>query len=102
MADYVVHRRITLKPHHVPTGRTRHTQGAWTSEGLVRGAQLPVPYKLMIAQIPPDEGYYLLYLDQQGNEITDTYHNSLEEAVAQAKWEFDVQADEWQKVENGS
>ncbi len=97
MSDYLVHRRIKLKPHHVPTGKTRHTQGAWSDdEGLVRGAELPAPHELMIAQLPPDRGYYLLYLDENGNEITDTYHDSLEKALAQAKWEFDIDPDEWQ------
>jgi hypothetical protein len=97
MSDYFVHRRIVLKPHHVPTGRTRHTEATWSDEkGLVRGAALPTPHELMIAQLPPDEGYYLLYLDERGGEITDTYHESLENALAQAKWEFNIEFDEWQ------
>jgi hypothetical protein len=35
-------------------------------------------------------------LDSSGNEITDTYHDSLEDALAQANWEFDIEFDEWQ------
>lgn len=97
MSEYLIHRRILLKPHHEPTGRTRHTQGEWSAEGLVRGAELPTPRELVIAQLLPDEGYYLLYLDGEGNEITDTYHESLEQALAQAKWEFGVEIDEWQE-----
>lgn len=96
MSEYLIHRRVELKPHHVPTGKTRHTQGVWAPEGLVRGPELPAPHELVIAQLPPDEGYYLLYLDDKGNEITDTYHDSLEQALAQAKWEFEVKVDEWQ------
>jgi hypothetical protein len=97
MSDYLVHRRITLKSHHVPTGRTRHTVGTWSDEeGLVRGAELSTPHELMITQLPPDQGYYLLYLDERGNEINDTYHESLEKALDQAKWEFNVEFDEWQ------
>lgn len=49
----------------------------------------------MIAQLLPDPGYYLLYLDESGEEITDTYHDSLEKALDQAKWEFNVEPDEW-------
>ena len=49
----------------------------------------------MIAQLSPDRGYYLLYLDEAGEEITDTYHDSLEQALDQAKWEFNVEPDEW-------
>ena len=97
MKDYLVHRRIVLKPHHVPTGKTRHTQGTWSDDkGLIRGAELPAPYELMIGQIKPDPGYYLLYLDASGNEITDTYHETLERAMEQAKWEFNVEPNEWQ------
>ena len=98
MSEYLIHRRIALKPHHQPTGKTRHTQGSLLPEGVVRGDELPTPSELLIAQLPPDEGYYLLYLDKAGNEITDTYHDSLEEAVAQAKWEFDVETSEWETV----
>jgi len=95
-ADYVVHRRIVLTPRHVPTGKTRHTVGTWSEdEGLVPGVELPTPHELMIAQILPDQGYYLFYLDEGGNEISDTYHDSLERALAQANWEFGVGEDEW-------
>lgn len=98
MSDYFVHRRITLGTHHVPTGKTRHTEGRLTSEGLIRGPQLPYPHGLIVAQLPPDPGFYLLYLDERGNEITDTYHDSLEGALAQAKWEFEVEPEEWEVV----
>jgi hypothetical protein len=101
MSEYLIHRRILLKPHHEPTGRTRHTQGSWSPEGLVRGVELPVPHELVIAQLPPDEGYYLLYLDETGHEITDTYHDSLEKALDQAKWEFGVAVDEWAREPGG-
>jgi len=97
MSDYLVHRRIVLKPHDVPTGKTRHTKGTWSDdEGLVRGPKLPAPHELVIAQLPPDEGYYLLYFDESGKEITDTYHETLDRAMEQAKWEFNVEPNEWQ------
>lgn len=96
MSEYLIHRRIALKPHHQPTGKTRHTQGHLLPEGIVRGAELPTPCELLIAQLPPDDGYYLLYLDSTGTEITDTYHDTLEEAFAQAKWEFSVEPSEWE------
>lgn len=89
MSNYLLLRRIMLKPHHVPTGKTRHLSG---------NDELPPPHELRIAQILPDEGYYLLYFDGAGNELTDTYHGSLEESLAQAKWEFSVEPDEWENV----
>jgi hypothetical protein len=98
MTDYVIHCRINLAAHHKPTGKTRHTQGTVGSEGFVRGAELPSPRELVVAQLPPDKGYYLLYLDGEGEEITDTYHTSLGDALAQAKWEFNVNAEEWEQA----
>ena len=96
MSDYLIHRTIALKPHHRPTGNTRHRSGYLTEEGeLIKGPDLPAPHALTIAQLLPDRGYYLLYLDEAGQEITDTYHDSLEEALDQAKWEFTVEPDEW-------
>ena len=96
MLDYIIHHIITLKPHHRPTGKTRHTSGTISDEGeLIRGPELPAPHSLMIAQLQPDRGYYLLYLDESGEEITDTYHDSLEKALEQAEWEFNVKTDEW-------
>jgi hypothetical protein len=96
MLDYLVHRTITLKPHHSPTGRTRHSSATISDDGeLIRGPDLPAPHSLMIAQLLPDPGYYLLYLDESGEEITDTYHESLEKAFQQAEREFNVKPDDW-------
>lgn len=96
VSDYLIHRRIALKPHHQPTGKTVHRSGTISHKGeLIKGPELPAPHALMIAQLSPDPGYLLLYLDETGEEITDTYHDSLEEALDQAKWEFNVKPDEW-------
>lgn len=96
MSEYQIHRRIRLQPHHQPTGKTRHTSGTISENGeLIRGPELPAPHALMIAQLSPDPGFYLLYLDESGEEITDTYHDTLENALDQATWEFNVEPDEW-------
>jgi hypothetical protein len=62
-----------------PTGATRHVRG---------GAQLGPATALAIAQYGGDPGYYLFYLDGTGNVATDTYHASLEGAIAQAGFEY--------------
>ena len=94
--QYLIHRRITLKPKHRPTGNTVHRSGIISDEGeLIKGSELPAPHSLMIAQLLPDPGYLLLYLDEEGEEITDAYHESLEQALDQATWEFNVEPDEW-------
>lgn len=78
--------QVVLGLQHRPTGRTRHFRNA---------VLLPVPASLRIAQFPGDTGYYLLYLDSHGNEMTDTHHESVEAAMAQASFEFNVRPEEW-------
>ncbi len=80
-------RCVQLGGQHQPTGRTRHYRG---------GSRLPAPAQLQIVQYPDDPGYYLLYLDEFGEELTDTYHDTLEEALHQAEWEFRVKLEEWE------
>lgn len=86
----IILRRTTLKPEHKPTGRTQHFHGT---------EELPTPTMLKVARYADDEGYYLFYCDDSGEEFTDTYHESLEEALAQAEWEFGVKPSEW-KIED--
>ncbi|UOP05696.2 hypothetical protein [Conchiformibius kuhniae] len=56
---------------------------------------LPPPQTLQIAKYPDDTGSYLFYLDKDGIEQTDTYHDSLDAAFAQAELEFGVKPEEW-------
>jgi hypothetical protein len=68
------------------TGRARHARN---------GEPLPTPAALNIVQYASDPGFYLLYLDNDGHELTDTYHDSLSEAMAQAEWELAVTPRQW-------
>ena len=86
MPDYVVLRQIVLGASHQPTGKTRHSHGA---------EELPPPTELKIVQFPDDSGFYLLYFDQDGIEMTDTFHDSERDAMSQAEWEFNVLDDDW-------
>ena len=83
-------RRVTLEPRHAPTGFTTHRRG---------GDVLPSPTALSIVQFGGDDGFYLLYLDASGSEMTDTWHQSLEGAVRQAQSEFGVASEDWRIVE---
>lgn len=88
-SDYVVLWSVRLSSKHVPTGKTTHYRGEEV---------LSPPHSLQIAQHPDDDGYYLFYLDENRNELTDTYHNDIPSAMAQAEWEFGVKAEEWKKL----
>jgi hypothetical protein len=77
---------VILTDRHKPTGMTSHYLGA---------EKLSAPYSLIITKYPNDDGVYLMYLDREGKEVTDTFHDTVEEAMEQAKFEFGVQVTEW-------
>lgn len=89
----IVLRKVILKAKHAPTGKTRHFHGS---------EELPQPVMLKVVKYIDDEGYYLFYCDASGEEFTDTYHESIEEALAQAEWEFGVKPDEWESLDSGA
>lgn len=82
-------RRIRLGHHHAPTGLTRH---------FCAGELLPPPVELKVVQYTDDCGFYLFYCDETGNEQADTWHESLEQALDQAEFEFGVKPREWAVV----
>jgi hypothetical protein len=45
--------------------------------------------------LSPNDGFYLVYLDQLGLEVTDTLHDSLNSAFGQAEFEFGLTEVEW-------
>jgi hypothetical protein len=61
------------------TNRTRHVVDGEAKEPFAQ---------LAIARYPDDDGYYLFYLDAEGDVVTDTYHDSLAGAVEQADYEY--------------
>jgi hypothetical protein len=87
--EYVVLWKVRITGLHRPTGKTVHYSG---------GEVVPTPSELQIAQYPGDDGYYLFYLDESGQEMTDTFHDDIRSAMDQADWEFEVKSSEWEKV----
>lgn len=63
----------------VPTRKTRH---------VVDGRVVEDFAGLAIAQYKLGGGVYLFYCDAEWNSITDTYHENIEGALAQAEFEF--------------
>jgi hypothetical protein len=59
---------------------------------------LPPPHRLEIARLAAAPGYYLLYLDEDGEEQPGTWHESLERAMEQANYEFGLAPAEWERV----
>jgi len=86
-------RKVTLGPHHLQPGRTKHT--------LVdsKGSRAFPPFtSLVITRYPVDEGYYLMHICADGTG-TDTWHASLEDAFHQANWELGIESAEWIEVD---
>ena len=89
MASYRVLKSVVLGIHHAPTGSTRHHRD---------GVPCLAPAQLRVAQIGAESGYYLLYLDQDGQEMTDTWHETLDGALLQAEFEFNVKRTDWSEA----
>ena len=77
---------VKLTEKNCPTGYTLHCTGR---------AEPLFPSSLQIVHIGDDPGFYLLYLDDSGVEMTDTYHDSLSRAMDQANLEFRIEPDDW-------
>ena len=84
MSGFVALKRVVLGHHHLRPGRTRH---------MVNSKDFPPFVSLEIVQYPNDSGVYLLHICASG-EVADTHHETVEEAMHQAEFEFGVQRDE--------
>jgi hypothetical protein len=77
-------------------GRTRHAQGHMEGDRVVDDGVLPAPAWV---QIEPDgDAYLLVYLDANGDSITDTWHQTLDDAKGQAEFEFGITEPDWKTV----
>ncbi len=92
MPEAVVLREIALRDRHVATGNARH---------FVGGELMPRPARLRISRYADDPGFYLLYIGDAGEELTDTWHPTLEDAMQQAAFEFDVKPNDWEILADG-
>lgn len=63
-----------------PTGNCKH---------CVAGKAIEPAAGLVIGQHGSDQGYYLLYCDRNWAAVTDTWHQTLEDAMHQAEFEYD-------------
>ena len=45
-----------------------------------------------------DRSYYLIPVDSAGSELTDTWHETIDEAMTQAEWELQVARADWERM----
>jgi len=93
MADFRTIMRAVLGPTHLRPGRTRHAIAG--ARGL---REFPPFARLEIAQYQGDSSYYPLHICEDG-QTADTNHETIDEAMHQAEWEFGVQQHEWHVVQ---
>lgn len=93
MSEYIVLKKIQLGLNHLQIGKTRHYIG---------NSLLPAACLLEIVKMNDvnEAGVYLIYYDEYGQEMTDTFHDTIEKAMAQAKWEYLVKPDEWVDIQD--
>jgi hypothetical protein len=92
MTHAAVIKRVVLNEHHLRLGRTKHT--LHDTQGI---REFPPFVSLEIAQYQGETGYYLLHLCETG-QGTDSWHPSLDDALHQAEYEFDVRKEEWTEI----
>jgi hypothetical protein len=78
------------------TGKTKHAVGEFVAGKVVPVKTLPVPAWVEISE--ENGSFYLLYFDTNGNFLTDTWHQTVDEAKRQAEFEFGISAEEWTSV----
>jgi hypothetical protein len=74
--------------HHV-TGKCHHAVGR-----QVMGAAAG----LAICQYPGEDSYYLFYCDRQWNVVTDTWHETIKDALQQAEFEYEGVSATWRRA----
>lgn len=92
MKEYKIIKMIRLNELNKPTGFTKH----FVNDLLVNNTIS----QLKIVNYEGDSGFYLFYCNEKGEQITDTYHDSVNLALEQAELEFNVKPSEWSS-ENG-
>ena len=88
-------RFAVIDPDVRPTGATRHSYGQVIDGKLVQGPPMAPFAALAIVQYPGDEAFYLLYLDKDWEEVTDTWHQSVDDAMRQAEFEYEGASVKW-------
>jgi hypothetical protein len=89
MSKAVAIKKVILSERHLRAERICH--GITDSQAK---RSIPPSVSLVIVQYPDAAGYSLLHLCKNG-QVADTWHGSIDDALHQAEYEFDLKPDEW-------
>jgi hypothetical protein len=76
--------------------RHRHTGNC---KQIVAGILQGAAAGLAVCQYPGEDDFFLFGCDAAWNCVTDTWHQTLEEALGQAEFEYEGVSQTWQKPE---
>jgi hypothetical protein len=79
------------------TGKTRHLLGVQVA-GEIKALPLPDPETVELV-VEEDGTIFLLRFDDEGQCISDTWHETVEAAKAQANFEFGIEEGDWKEGE---
>jgi hypothetical protein len=83
--------RATLAPKHNPMRAVRHLLGR---------SEASMPARLEIGRFKGDKDFLLLAFDSKGQELSDSFHGTMEAAMAAALSEVGIELEEWVKVKD--
>lgn len=78
-------------------GKTKHSFGYIDADEPIEEGKLPSAKWLEIVE--GDSGFYLYHYTANGECISDTWHSSVNEAMAQAEFEFQIKEIDWYEIE---
>lgn len=78
------------------TGATKHFRAHIEAGSVVKDEVMRAPAWVEIA--PADGAFYLFYMNARGECLTDTWHQTIEQAKAQALHEFGITEDDWETM----
>jgi hypothetical protein len=79
-------RWTVIDGRHRPTGNCRQIV-----DGVLQGPAAG----LAVCQFEGEDSYYLFGCDADWNELTDTWHETLEDALHQAEFEYEGVSETW-------
>lgn len=77
-------------------GNTRHAYGHVENGVVIDDGECRKPAWVQI--VADGDAFLLLYFDEHGKWITDTWHQTLDEAKGQAEFEFGIAERDWETV----
>jgi len=75
------------------TGNVKHWFGKMEDGEVRKGA--PIAGIASLEIVERDGSFFLLRMNAEGDCLTDSWHQTKEEAMRQAEFEFDVRPEDW-------